>query len=143
MRALEYIPEQNLLRPATHGLTKCAIVGCAALKPTCIICPRNPKEVVSILDILHQNNETFAIKSGGHNPNKYFASVQGGPLISLEEVKEIEYQPETETVRVGSGARWQDVILELETVERVVVGGRMGHVGVGGYLLGGEKPVKV
>ncbi|KAI2625678.1 FAD binding domain-containing protein [Hypoxylon sp. NC1633] len=109
---------------------------CSALKPTCIIEPETTEEVAALVSILLGNSETFAIKSGGHNPNNYFASVDGGPLISTKRLNEIIFDPHSETVRVGPGNRWDEVGEQLDATGYTVVGGRIGNVGVGGYLLG-------
>jgi FAD/FMN-containing dehydrogenase len=87
--------------------------------------------------VLNQNNETFAIKSGGHNPNVYFSSVTGGPLISTRLLNEVSLDPAASTVRVGPGNRWDDVSKVLDGSGFTAVGGRIGNVGVGGYMLGG------
>ncbi|KAH7025769.1 FAD binding domain-containing protein [Microdochium trichocladiopsis] len=108
-----------------------------ALKPKCILTPQNADEVAAIVSILRENNETFAIKSGGHNPNNYFASVDGGPLISTKKLNEVVFDRATETVRIGPGNRWDEVSGALDGSGYTVVGGRIGNVGVGGYLLGG------
>lgn len=109
-----------------------------ALKPSCILTPKNANEVAAIVTILRDNNETFAIKSGGHNPNNYFASVAGGPLISTKKLNEVIFDRATETVRIGPGNRWDDVSGALDGTGYSVVGGRIGNVGVGGYMLGGK-----
>lgn len=132
--------------------------GCSALKPSCILFPRTADEVATIVQILHDNNETFAVKSGGHNPNRGFASIQGGPLISTKYLNQGRYQLRTMselttnfvllcttvvydsasmTVRVGPGNDWEDVHQALQTTGVTVVGGRIGEVGVGGYVVGG------
>jgi FAD/FMN-containing dehydrogenase len=111
--------------------------GCGALKPSCMLYPKNAQEVSTIVQILNENNETFAIKSGGHNPNAGFSSIQGGPLISTKELNEVTFDPASMTVRVGPGNDWQDVHKALEGTNVTVVGGRIGEVGVGGYVLGG------
>lgn len=108
-----------------------------ALKPSCIVFPKSPAEVQAVVAILRGNNETFAVKSGGHNPNNYFASVDGGPLISTKHLDEVIFDRATETVRVGPGNRWEDVAKKLDGTGYSAVGGRIGNVGVGGYLLGG------
>lgn len=41
------------------------------------------------------------------------------------------------TVRVGPGNDWQDVLKVLTPLGVTVVGGRIGEVGVGGFVLGG------
>jgi FAD/FMN-containing dehydrogenase len=111
--------------------------GCQKLSPTCILFPRNADEVAKIIDILSANDEGFAIKSGGHMPNCGFSSVERGPLIAMARMKEFKYDSDTKTVKIGPGLRWQDVAVEIQKIRRGVVGGRVGRVGVGGYLLGG------
>ncbi|KAI4863000.1 FAD binding domain-containing protein [Hypoxylon rubiginosum] len=109
---------------------------CSDLKPSCILEPSTTEEVAAIVSILRENNETFAVKSGGHNPNNYFASVDGGPLISTKNLNEVIFDAKSETVRVGPGNRWDEVGEQLDATGYTVVGGRIGNVGVGGYLLG-------
>lgn len=86
---------------------------------------------------MQNNSEQFAVKSGGHNPNNYFSSVQDGPLISTKGLNEVKYDKASNTVTVGPGNRWEDVHNALDGTGVTVVGGRIGNVGVGGYLLGG------
>lgn len=124
---IEYTTEQN-----NYWST-----GCGALKPSCILFPNTADEVAVIVGVLHDNNETFAVKSGGHNPNEGFSSIQGGPLISTKYLNEVVFDPASMTVRVGPGNDWQDVHKALETTGVTVVGGRIGDVGVGGYVVGG------
>ncbi|KAG8165011.1 hypothetical protein KVR01_005286 [Diaporthe batatas] len=110
--------------------------GCAALKPACILEPTSAGQLSHIMQTLVANNESFAVKSGGHNPNKYFASISGGPLISTSQLNEVVYDAASSTVRVGPGNKWDDVHKVLDPLGVTVVGGRIGNVGVGGYVLG-------
>jgi FAD/FMN-containing dehydrogenase len=125
--SLEYLAQQ-----ANYWST-----GCSALKPSCILYPKSAQEVSTIVQILNDNNETFAIKSGGHNPNAGWSSIKGGPLISTKKLNEVTFDPASMTVRVGPGNDWEDVHKALEGTNVTVVGGRIGEVGVGGYMLGG------
>lgn len=110
---------------------------CGSLKPACILHPNSAQQVSTIVGILNNSTDSFAIKSGGHNPNLHFASVAGGPLISTRRLNQISLEANSGTVRVGPGNRWQDVAEKLDGTGWSVVGGRVGEVGVGGYLLGG------
>ncbi|KAF1842341.1 FAD-binding domain-containing protein [Cucurbitaria berberidis CBS 394.84] len=125
--SIEYLTEQN-----NYWST-----GCGALKPACILYPKTANEVSAIVQVLHDNNETFAVKSGGHNPNEGFASIQGGPLISTKELNEVTFDSTSMTVRVGPGNDWEDIHKALQDTGVTVVGGRIGEVGVGGYVVGG------
>ncbi|KAI0753246.1 FAD binding domain-containing protein [Daedaleopsis nitida] len=111
--------------------------GCTNLKPACIIKPTTAEEMSAVVKVLNKNNETFTVKSGGHNPNQNFSSIDGGPLVSTALLNEVIYDEATMTVRVGPGNRWEDVHKVLDGTGVTVVGGRIGNVGVGGYILGG------
>ncbi|KAK8052913.1 hypothetical protein PG996_012214 [Apiospora saccharicola] len=110
---------------------------CAALKPTCIMFPKSAEEVSTIINVLKGNDEKFAIKSGGHNPNNYFSSVEGGPLISTQKMDQVLLDPATGIAKVGPGIRLDEIAAQLQGTGWTFVGGRIGNTGVGGLILGG------
>lgn len=113
---------------------------CSALRPNCILAPSSAEEVADIVRLLHTTDDFFAVKSGGHMPNDGFNSIQDGVLISTQNLNQVVYDPDTETAVIGPGLSWEDAQKGLDDVgaERAIVGGRLGGVGVGGYLLGGK-----
>ncbi|EFX04313.1 FAD dependent oxidoreductase [Grosmannia clavigera kw1407] len=110
---------------------------CAALKPACVVFPSSSLEVAAIINILNGNSDNFAVKSGGHNANNHFSSTKGGPLISTKNLNHVLLDNETGIVQIGPGLRWDEVADELNGSGWCVVGGRIGNVGVGGFMLGG------
>jgi hypothetical protein len=110
---------------------------CAALLPSCIIFPRNATEVSAALSVLHSNNDSFAVKSGGHNPNNLWASVAGGPVISTQRMDSLTVDTTTGVITLGPGNRLDEVAAKLQGSGWTFVGGRIGHTGVGGLLLSG------
>jgi len=110
---------------------------CAALLPSCIIFPKTAAEVATIVQVLNNNNEQFAVKSGGHNPNNYYSSVEGGPLISTIRIDQAVLDPATGIVDVGPGNRLDGIAAKLQGSGWTFVGGRIGNTGVGGLVLGG------
>ncbi|KAH6842401.1 hypothetical protein B0I37DRAFT_381844 [Chaetomium sp. MPI-CAGE-AT-0009] len=110
---------------------------CTALKPSCIIFPRSAAEVAAVFRVLNTNNETFAVKSGGHSPNNYYASVDGGPLISTQNLDHVLLDPTTGVMDVGPGNRLDGIAKKLQGTGWTFVGGRIGNTGVGGLILGG------
>jgi len=110
---------------------------CQALLPSCIIFPKTAAEVSSVVKILNTNTEPFAIKSGGHNPNNYFSSVAGGPVISTTSLDQATLDPATGIVDVGPGNRLDEIAAKLQGSGWTFVGGRIGNTGVGGLVLGG------
>ena len=106
---------------------------------------RNLHDVDTLLSVLFLNQPqrrrltlNSAIKSGGHNPNNGFASIQDGLLVSTKNLNQIDYNPKDHTAVIGPGLSWEEAQKGLEGTGRTIVGGRMGGVGVGGYMLGGR-----
>lgn len=110
---------------------------CSALLPSCIIFPKSTEEVSTVVKILAKTNETFAVKSGGHNPNNGFSSVQGGPLIVTEHLDQANVNQSTGIIDVGPGNRLDGIAAKLQGSGWTFVGGRIGNTGVGGLVLGG------
>ncbi|ETS84467.1 hypothetical protein PFICI_02492 [Pestalotiopsis fici W106-1] len=110
---------------------------CASLLPTCIIFPKSAEEVATVIKVLNDNDESFAIKSGGHNPNNYFSSIEGGPLISTQRMDQVLLDIDTGIARVGPGIRLDEIAAQLQGTGWTFVGGRIGNTGVGGLVLGG------
>lgn len=102
--------------------------------------PRSADEVATALKILVKHQTKFAIRSGGHNYIPGFASInETGVLISLSELNSILPSNDKETVHVGPGNRWDAVYKALAPQGLTVIGGRVGPVGVGGLILGGNR----
>lgn len=57
--------------------------------------------------------------------------------IELADLSEITLTENNEAVFLGPGSKWSDVYASLEPYDLAVAGGRVSHVGVGGYVLGG------
>ncbi|KAI1818343.1 FAD-binding domain-containing protein [Poronia punctata] len=125
--SLDYISEQN----------KYWSTSCISLKPSCILFPTSAAEVSVIMQTINQGNESFAVKSGGHNPNNYFSSVAGGPLISTARLDEAILDSNTGVLRMGPGNRLDDIAAKLQGSGWTFVGGRIGNTGTGGLILGG------
>ncbi|KAI0389939.1 FAD-binding domain-containing protein [Xylariaceae sp. FL0594] len=108
------------------------------IKPACLVLPTSAAEVSAVVNVLNTYPDVrFAVKSGGHDPNPGHASVSDGILIATAKMKGATYDPVTGLASVGPGGEWNDVIGDLEPYGVTIVGGRLGLVGVGGYLLQG------
>ncbi len=112
---------------------------CGDLRPTCVAYPSSSVEMSAAVKELHNTDGLFAVKSGGHMPNNGFASIQDGLLISTKRLDQVIYNPDDKTAIIGPGLDWQDAQKGLDDINsgRTLVGGRMGDVGIGGYMLGG------
>jgi FAD/FMN-containing dehydrogenase len=111
----------------------------AKIAPACIVRPKSTEEVSSTIQALVAAKQKFAIRSGGHTPYAGAANIEGGVTIDLGLLNWTRFDEASETVDLGPGGRWGPVYEELRKHGRVVAGGRDGHVGVAGLLLGGGK----
>ena len=124
---LAYISEQNEYWSES----------CTLLTPSCIIFPTTAAEVATVVGILKNNDEDFAVKSGGHNPNKYWSSVEDGPIISTARLDHVLLNQQTGVLQAGPGNRLDGLAAELDGTGWTFVGGRIGNTGIGGLILGG------
>lgn len=107
-------------------------------RPACIVFPQSAEEAAAAVKVLNKYpNVKFAVKSGGHDPNLGHANVQDGVLISTKDLAGVTYDPEKQLAYVKPGGEWDDVIGTLDAEGVAIAGGRLGIVGVGGYLLQG------
>ncbi|KAI1500521.1 putative 6-hydroxy-D-nicotine oxidase [Biscogniauxia marginata] len=109
------------------------------LEPRCIIRPTSATQVQIIMKIINRTSAQFAVRSGGHNPNHGWASIESnGILIDLSLLNQIKVSQDNLTATTGPGNQWIDVYKRLDGSGRTVLGGRTPDVGVGGLLLGGD-----
>lgn len=108
-------------------------------RAACGFFPSNAEEVSFAVDTLNAYPSVkFALKGGGHNPNLGFSSVNQGVLIAFRPNSQFAV-PSTDgtSVEVGAGCKWEDVYSALQPLGKTAVGGRLGDVGVMGFILGG------
>jgi hypothetical protein len=99
----------------------------AEATPACVVFPTSAEDVSAVIQVLLRYPDVpFAVKSGGHNPNTGFSSVDGGVLISFQNLNSTTLSPDRETAAVGPGSQWKDAVGALEPYGLTVVGGRLG-----------------
>lgn len=108
-------------------------------RAACAFFPGNAQQVSDAVKILNQfPSVPYALKSGGHQPAPGFSATNGGVLISFEpNMAATVRSDDGKHFFVGPGARWGDVYNVTGRTNQIVVGGRLGHIGVAGLTLGG------
>ncbi|PHH81736.1 hypothetical protein CDD82_84 [Ophiocordyceps australis] len=107
-------------------------------RPWAIVQPRCTNHVcAAVKAIVATPDCNFAIRSGGHSPWPAAANINRGILIDLGLMVGTTYNPDTQIASILPGGTWTQVYTELEKHGRMVAGGREGHIGVGGLILGG------
>ena len=65
------------------------------------------------------------------------SNIDGGFVIDLRGMNQIDISVEDQTVKLGPGSLWQEVYKVMTPYNVSTAGGRINAVGVGGFLLGG------
>jgi hypothetical protein len=113
-------------------------IGLADIPPACIVFPTLASEVSTVIKLLSTRKDVpFTVKSGGHSPNPGDASVKDGVLIAMRHLKGVEWDKEKHLAHVKPGGHWWDVMKAMDGTGEIAVGGRLGVVGLGGYLTQG------
>jgi FAD/FMN-containing dehydrogenase len=107
-------------------------------KPTCIVQPTDAEMVSKAVKILNQHKDVkFAVKSGGHDPNPGHSAAKDGIVIALSHLNGTTYDKVKKVAYMKPGGTWATAIAALGKDNVTVVGGRLGVVGIGGYLAQG------
>jgi len=78
----------------------------------------------------------IAVRGGGHNPAGH-CQVDGGLVIDLARLRDVEVDPEAGIAVSGGGATWLDFDAATQRHGLVTPGGVVGSTGVAGLALGG------
>ncbi|KAF1840642.1 FAD-binding domain-containing protein [Cucurbitaria berberidis CBS 394.84] len=106
--------------------------------PACVFVPQDVQQVSYAVTTITLTLSKFAVRGGGHMPIPGYNGIDGsGILLSSSNLTALSLSPDKSTVSVGPGNRWRDVYGYLKPSDLAAVGGRVGHVGVPGLLLGG------
>lgn len=103
--------------------------------PAIILRPGSTQEVAEALTYARDIGGELAIRSGGHGISSISTNV-GGTVIDLGRLNGIERAGDT-AVRLGPGARWGRIALELSPWGLSISSGDSGDVGVGGLATTG------
>ena len=104
--------------------------------PGLIVRPSGTRDVTAAVRLAADRHIELAVRGGGHNVAGN-AVCDGGLVIDLSALNEIQVDPEARTVRVGGGATWAEVDRETQRYGLAAPGGVVSDTGVAGLTLGG------
>jgi FAD/FMN-containing dehydrogenase len=93
-------------------------------------------DVAKVVDFAREKDLLLAVRGGGHN-GAGLGSCDGGVVIDLSGLKEIEVDPDARTARVGGGCTWGEVDAATHEHGLATPSGIISTTGVGGLTLGG------
>jgi FAD/FMN-containing dehydrogenase len=105
-------------------------------RPGAILRAADARDVSAAVRLAHERDWTLAVRGGSHNVAG-FGTVDGGLLIDLADISDVDIDPAARTVRVGGGAHWGPVDAATADHGQATVGGQISTTGVGGLTVGG------
>lgn len=93
-------------------------------------------DVVEAVSYARENGLDLAIRSGGHNVAG-LGSIEGGLVIDMRCLDDVDVDPGARTVRVGGGAHWGQVDAATHNMGLATPSGIISTTGVAGLTLGG------
>lgn len=129
---------ENAVEPGDRDYRRVRSTYMRGGSPGLVLRPRTVDEVVQAVAVARAHSELpLGIRSAGHGISGRSTN-DGGLVIDVSALDGIEVIDEsTRRVRVGPGARWQEVAAALAPHGWVVTSGDYGGVGVGGLATAG------
>lgn len=105
-------------------------------RPLAIARCHNADDVATALAVAKEHDLPVAVRGGGHNVAGH-AVCDGGFVIDLSGLADVEVDPEARIARAGGGALWATFDRATDAHGLAAPGGTFSTTGVGGLTLGG------
>lgn len=128
----------DVLTPADPGYDEARVVwnGCVDRRPDAIVRCRSATAVAHAVRTAVRRELPLAVRGGGHSlPG--FSTCDGGVVIDLSPMRDVEVDPVARIARAGAGCRWSDYDPATAEHGLASTGGLISSTGVAGLTLGG------
>jgi hypothetical protein len=138
LRKFETSLRGEVLRPEHPGYDPARALYNAMIDrhPGLIVRCREVSDVVRALEFARRHHLLVAVRGGGHNVAGK-ALCDGGMVIDLSEMKRIQVDPSSRTVRAEAGLTWGEFDWETQKHSLATTGGFISTTGIAGLTLGG------
>ena len=127
----------SLLQPGDDGFDDARLVwnGLHDRHPAVIARCTNAEDVVAAVNFAREHGLVVAVRGGGHSAPGY-ATCDGGIVIDLSPMKQIDVDPGARTARAEAGLTWGEFDAATQEHGLAVTGGRFSTTGIAGLTLG-------
>jgi FAD/FMN-containing dehydrogenase len=101
-----------------------------------VVLVNSAEDISKTILLTRQYGVSFVVAGGKHASNGA-ASTNGGLVIDLANLRKVDVNKATGTVKVQGGSIWEQVDKAAAEHDVAMVGGTINHTGVGGLTLGG------
>ncbi|MCH0566864.1 MULTISPECIES: FAD-binding oxidoreductase [unclassified Streptomyces] len=102
--------------------------------PDVIVAATTAQDVVAAVDFAVGHDRPVGVQATGHGVSN---ALDGGVLVSTRRMSDVRVDTGAGTVRLGAGARWEQVIPEAARHGLAPLDGSAPHIGAVSYVLGG------
>lgn len=95
-----------------------------------------PGDVASALELARRERLPVAVRAGGHSVAGMSVN-DGGIVIDVRPMRQIDADPRARTVTAGAGVTWGEFDAATQLHGLATTGGRVSTTGIAGFTLGG------
>lgn len=110
-----------------------AMIDC---RPAAVVRCTSWEDVGAVVQVAQKEGLDVAVRGGGHSVPG-FGTNDGGLVIDLSLLQEVEVDPVAGTSKAGGGCTWRGLNEATHTYGLATTGGIVGSTGIGGLALGG------
>lgn len=103
-------------------------------QPAVVIQAKDESDVQAAIRFANSQDLPIAVQATGHGQ---FKTCEGGLLLNISELTDVQIDPAAKTAKIGGGTRWSKVIEAAQPYNLMPVSGSSPGVGVVGYTIGG------
>ncbi|MDX2157559.1 MAG: FAD-binding oxidoreductase [Hyphomicrobiaceae bacterium] len=105
-------------------------------RPAMIVRCHGIGDVQRAVSFASERRLLVSVRGGGHSAPGYGTN-DGGMVIDLASMKDVDVDPDRATARAGGGALWRDFDAATQAYGLATTGGTVSNTGVAGLTLGG------
>jgi hypothetical protein len=103
-------------------------------RPAVVVMVESAQDVISAVNFARERRLGIGVQGTGHGITR---PANGGLLVNTSKMKTVEVFPSRSVARVEPGAKWKDLVPQVQPHGLVALSGSSTDVGIVGYTLGG------